>query len=341
MTEHELRDRVIAFINTRLIPPDHARVEPDTPLFDRGVLDSLRVLDLIAFVEGETGRTLPDSMIRLDRFKTAAAIAATALGAGGSDRTPRDRIWSRTRSRRRPGANAPAAGLEGELLRWGRDLGAREVSAAPLIPVAALAQAGYLSSFPGRAVLVPGELAAELAVPPAACLECYADFAGRTLDSALLVLAVRNRCARGDETVDARKGRLREFTMREIVLLGSESAVDRARRALMRRAQTYLTRLDLTATIEVANDPFHTSADRGKLALQRLRALKYELRMPVAGERIAVASFNHHEDYFGRAFGITLPDGSPAHSGCVAFGIERWGLALREQLDATEVPRSA
>jgi seryl-tRNA synthetase len=183
----------------------------------------------------------------------------------------------------------------------------------------------------------------ELAVPPAACLHCYAELADRVLDTTPLVLAVRNRCARGDETLDVAHGRLREFTMREIVVIGAASEVDRARRALMRRTQTYVTRLDLSATIEVATDPFHIAADRGKLAVQRLRALKYELRMPVAGETIAVASFNYHEDHFGRAFGITLPDGSVAHTACVAFGLERWELAVREQRDAAaaELARSA
>ncbi|MBA3579528.1 MAG: hypothetical protein H0W42_06015 [Gemmatimonadaceae bacterium] len=344
MTGQLLRDRIVSFINTALLAPARAPVSAETPLFEHGVLDSLRVLDLIAFVEAEIGRSLPDSAIRLDRFRTAEAIAATALGALVSDRPARDRIWSRTRSRRGAGRAEAMAGVEEEMIGWGRDLGAREVGAAPLIPIAELCRAGYLTSFPGRAVAVPSGLSAEFAVPPAACMHCYADVADSKLDSPLVVFAIRNLCARGDETVDASRGRLRQFTMREIVLLGTGAEVDRARRALMRRAQTYVTRLDLGATIDVATDPFHIPADRGKLALQRLRALKYELRMPVAGEKIAVASFNYHEDYFGRAFGITLPDGSPAHSGCVAFGLERWELALREQLSAdaaVTVPRSA
>ena len=341
MTEELLRERIVSFINGTLLMPGRARVGADTPLFEQGVLDSMRVLDLIAFVEAETGRPLPDSAIRLERFRTAATIAETALRAGAGDRPARERIWSRTRSRRGPAGTPTIASLEEELLSWGRDLGAREVGAAPLIPLAELSRAGYLRSFPGRAVHVPGELGAEFAVPPAACLHCYADLADRALDSSLVLFAIRNHCARGDETVDADHGRLREFTMREIVFLGSGTEVDRARRTLMRRVQTYLTRLDLTATLAVATDPFHTPADRGKLALQRLRALKYELQMPVAGKRIAVASFNYHEDFFGRAFGITQPDGSPAHSGCVAFGLERWELALREQLSAPSVARSA
>lgn len=332
-----LQSRIVAFVNGTLLAAGRPRVDEETPLFERGVLDSLQVLDLIAFVEAETGRPLPDSAIRLANFRTATAIAHTALGAAG-DSPSRERIWSRNRSGRGIGV-APSTGIEGELLRWGRELGARELDAGGSIPVRVLDRAGYLGSFPGRAVLE----SADSAIPPAACLRCYAELADRALDPAPVIMAVRCQCARGDETVDAAHGRLREFAMREIVVLGTGAEVDRVRRLLMRRTQTHLTRLDLAATIEVATDPFHVPADRGKLALQRLRALKYELRLPVAGQSVAVASFNHHEDHFGRAFGISLADGSPAHSGCVAFGLERWELAVGAQLGATgpDLARSA
>lgn len=342
MTEATLRDGIVAFVNARLLPPDRPRVSGDTPLFEDGVLDSMRVLDLIAFVEAETGRQLPDSLIRLANFRTPATIAATALDASGVGKPRRDRIWSRARSRRSTTIAAPSTSLEEELRRWGHELGARECETGRLIPLATLDRAGYLASFPGRAVPEEAGSSGGLAVPPAACLHCYAELADRALEATPLVLSVRNGCARGDEALDATRGRLREFTMREIVIVGAASEVDRARRALMRRTQTLVTRLDLSATIEVATDPFHVAADRGKLAVQRLRALKYELRMPVAGETIAVASFNYHEDHFGRAFGITLRDGSPAHTACVAFGLERWELALRAQRDALAAePRSA
>ena len=342
MNEQPFSDRIVSFINATLLPGAGMRVTADTPLFEHGVLDSMKVLDLIAFVEAETGRPLPDSAIRLANFRTAATIAATGLSPVAGPRS-RERIWSRTRSRRSGGASSAVPPLEDELLQWGRDLGAREIVPGPVLSLAALARAEYLTSFPGRAVVVGDAGTAEFAVPPAACLHCYADLADRRLDASPMVFALRNRCARGDEAVDSGHGRLREFTMREIVVIGRAEEVDRARRALMRRTQTYLTRLDLAATIEVATDPFHTAAARGKLALQRLRALKYELRMPLAGATIAVASFNYHEDHFGRAFGIALPDGSPANTACVAFGIERWELAVREQLTAAaaEAARSA
>lgn len=344
VSERALSDRIVTFINASLLAPGRPPVSGDTPLFDDGVLDSMRVLDLIAFVEAEIARPLPDSLIRLANFRTAATIAATALDPSAAGKPQRDRIWSRTRSRRSNGAPAPFTSLEDEMLRWGRELGARECEAGRLIPLAALDRAGYLASFPGRAVPAPPDGSGSgLALPPAACLHCYAELADHKLDGTPLVFAVRNHCARGDETLDVAHGRFREFTMREIVIVGAASEVDRARRALMRQTQTYVTRLDLSATIEVATDTFHVPADRGKLAVQRLRALKYELRMPVADETIAVASFNYHEDHFGRAFGITLPDGSLAHTACVALGVERWELALREQRDAAaaELARSA
>lgn len=337
MNERLFSDRIVSFINSALLPPGAPRVDAQTPLFEQGTLDSMKVLDLIAFVEAETGRPLPDSVIRLANFRTAATISATALTPGSAGIRSRERIWSRARGRRSGGASTAVPAIEDELLHWGRELGAREVVPDPVLSLAALARAEYLTSFPGRAVAV----GLEFAIPPAACLQCYADLADRKLDSSPIVFALRNRCARGDEAVDAEHGRLREFTMREIVIVGAADAVDRARRSLVRRTQTYLTRLDLSATIEVAADPFHIPADRGKLAVQRLRALKYELRMPLAGGTIAVASFNYHEDHFGRAFGISLPDGSPAHTGCVAFGLERWELAVREQLHRDEIARTA
>lgn len=333
MNVQPFSDRIVSFINSTLLSGSGMRVTADTPLFEHGVLDSMKVLDLIAFVEAETGRPLPDSAIRLANFRTAATIAATTLAPAAGARSL-ERIWSRTRSRRSAGIVNTVPPLEDELLHWGRELDAREIVPGPVISLTALARAEYLTSFPGRAVAVGDGDTAEFAVPPAACLHCYAGMADRTLESSPLAFAIRNRCARGDETVDTPHGRLREFTMREIVVIGAAEEVDRARRFLMRRTQTYLTRLDLSATLEVATDPFHTAADRGKLALQRLRALKYELHMPLAGATIAVASFNYHEDHFGRAFGIALPDGSPAHTACVAFGIERWELAVREQRNA-------
>jgi seryl-tRNA synthetase len=42
----------------------------------------------------------------------------------------------------------------------------------------------------------------------------------------------------------------------------------------------------------------------------------------------AIGSSNYHEDHFGHSFDLRLADGTPAHSACVGFGLDRVALAL-------------
>ena len=46
-----------------------------------------------------------------------------------------------------------------------------------------------------------------------------------------------------------------------------------------------------------------------------------------------------HETFFSRRFGFSLEDGTDAYSGCVAFGLERWALALAVTLGPNEAFR--
>ncbi len=59
-----------------------------------------------------------------------------------------------------------------------------------------------------------------------------------------------------------------------------------------------------------------------------MKGLKDELTVDLGdGPPLAIASFNDHEAFFGDAFAIRTPSGAAA-SGCVAFGLERWLLAV-------------
>jgi len=49
-------------------------VGPDTALFD-GLIDSMRILELIAWTEVATSRTIPDTEIVMSNFATARTIA--------------------------------------------------------------------------------------------------------------------------------------------------------------------------------------------------------------------------------------------------------------------------
>jgi acyl carrier protein len=50
-------------------------IATETPLFTKGLIDSLGILELIAWTEVNTGRTVPDERIRMDNFRTVARIA--------------------------------------------------------------------------------------------------------------------------------------------------------------------------------------------------------------------------------------------------------------------------
>lgn len=70
------------FINVelpRLYPKmnDTPNVTDDTLLFATGIIDSMAILHLIAFVETATGRPVPPEKVVMKHFQSVAAIADT------------------------------------------------------------------------------------------------------------------------------------------------------------------------------------------------------------------------------------------------------------------------
>lgn len=74
MTHERFIFDLVAWLNHRVAPPG-AVIEADTPLFAGGLINSLRILELIAWTERALGRTIPDVMIRTDNFASARRIA--------------------------------------------------------------------------------------------------------------------------------------------------------------------------------------------------------------------------------------------------------------------------
>ena len=92
-------------------------------------------------------------------------------------------------------------------------------------------------------------------------------------------------------------------------------------------------RIGLVYRVESANDPFFIGEFRKQAAFQSAFQLKYEIQasLPFNASTLAVGSYNYHQDFFGRNLNITLPDGKPAHTGCIAFGLERIAYAFLAQ----------
>ena len=66
--------QLVGWLNLRLAPHG-TTITPDTPLFAGGLINSIRILDVIAWVERAIGRVVTDREIRMDNFATAARIA--------------------------------------------------------------------------------------------------------------------------------------------------------------------------------------------------------------------------------------------------------------------------
>jgi acyl carrier protein len=65
---------MVAWLNARFASKGVV-ITRDTPLFAKGVIDSLGILELIAWTELNTGQIVPDEDIRMDNFGTVARIA--------------------------------------------------------------------------------------------------------------------------------------------------------------------------------------------------------------------------------------------------------------------------
>ena len=168
---------------------------------------------------------------------------------------------------------------------------------------------------------------AEAALAPAACYHAYAALAGAHL-SGPRVMSVHGTCWRheGDRLEPLARGWA--FTMHELVCIGGHEEVEALRRRGMLAAELLARSFGLEPSI-VDADVFPSKSATDRVPFPRSQSLKHQLLLPL-GDRspIAATSFNHHERHFGEAFDIVLPDGTPAESGCVAFGIERWVLAV-------------
>jgi acyl carrier protein len=85
---HAARERfareMVAWIQARLAPPG-VRIDAATPLFARGIINSIRILELIAWTERAIGRNIPDVQIRLDNFRTVERIAEVFVEEAAGD----------------------------------------------------------------------------------------------------------------------------------------------------------------------------------------------------------------------------------------------------------------
>ncbi|MDQ6712579.1 MAG: acyl carrier protein [Candidatus Dormibacteraeota bacterium] len=72
-------EQLLDFVRRRLLKQKGARVDADTPLFERRLIDSINILYLIGYVEKALGRRLTDDEIVMSNFRSVRVIAETFL----------------------------------------------------------------------------------------------------------------------------------------------------------------------------------------------------------------------------------------------------------------------
>jgi acyl carrier protein len=70
----DARDKLLNYINVELLTDPTRQAAPDTPLFEDGWIDSLKILKLIAYIELMIGRNIPDEEIVMKNFRTVTVI---------------------------------------------------------------------------------------------------------------------------------------------------------------------------------------------------------------------------------------------------------------------------
>jgi seryl-tRNA synthetase len=186
--------------------------------------------------------------------------------------------------------------------------------------------------------------ATDLVLTPAACYPLYPIVAARgRVPQAGLVFDVASDCFRHEPSPHI--DRFQSFRMREFVRIGSPDQVTTFRERWMARAPEIADLLGLQYKTESASDPFFGRAGKLMAMNQVEQCLKFELLVPIRSAQTPTAcmSFNYHRDHFGKTWEIATEAGETAHTGCVAFGIDRLALALfaAHGLDARQWPSLA
>jgi seryl-tRNA synthetase len=177
----------------------------------------------------------------------------------------------------------------------------------------------------------------EVCLSPAVCYHVYHLHQDRSLPASGTAHAICGKCFRYEAGNTSDLRRLWDFTMREIVFMGSRERVLQRREVGIRKMSDFLDAHQLAGEIRTASDPFFIAPDAAaKTYFQLSSETKYEVSLMLPGnERVAVGSLNYHTDFFGRAFAIEVDGSGPMHSVCIAFGLERWVHAFLAQHGVT------
>ncbi len=130
--------------------------------------------------------------------------------------------------------------------------------------------------------------------------------------------------------------RLREYSVRELVYISKEHNVKNFKNQIIELVKKVIKELNLTSTIEVANDMFFEEEFASKSVFQIINENKLEIKLYLnKTETVSAGSLNEHGDFFAKKWNIKIDD-EYANTFCLGLGIERWCYAILCQFGYNE-----
>lgn len=239
-------------------------------------------------------------------------------------------------------------------------LGAIEKMYPALLPIRGYAKTGYLKKTPQYAMFCSGindsieslEQTAssvnennvkkivkepEYALSPSACFHTYIEYENKTLNNNSIV-TFRQNVFRNEGRLNYNEiGRLCDYHVREIVMIGSNEFVVEMRDKIMGKSVDIMKKLELKGDITLASDSFVVPKMQMYRKIQRIDKSKYEMHLNVnESKSISTASFNLHGKAFTDPFNIRVEGVEDTVTACVGFGLQRWVIAFLSQYSLDE-----
>ena len=174
----------------------------------------------------------------------------------------------------------------------------------------------------------------EYYLTPAACIHFYPileelSSKGKPIINELITTTARVYRYEDDKFVEGQ--RLWDFTVREIVAVGSVDYVQSFLSDMKNKILEYAKTISEKAHLEKANDSFYpTKENILKNRFQKQNNSKTELIVNIGNTPLAISSFNYHGYHFSKEFNFDA-NGSIV-TGCVGCGIDRWITAINDSL---------
>ena len=196
-----------------------------------------------------------------------------------------------------------------------------------LISEDVLRKCGYFSTFPQHLTFLTPFLSSENGLrysrkflTPAACIHIYPMLKREREINACYT--TKERVYRYENGEFEHPERLWEFTVREMVFVGSTKYVLSKLTLIKNKALSFAKTIDTNAELRSACDLFYPSKENNvQRRLQLANHAKDELLLSLDGRKIAVASFNYHGSHFSKAF--DFDEQGNIVTGCIGFGLER------------------